>query len=135
MSGAGHDAAYALSSCDTSAAVYGLLPGSRATSREYSETSAGGASGITTSRRGGSSSARRRITSMSVPAPHRRRPVRHSKSTAPTLNRSLRRSSFSPSACSGDMYAILPLTSPVRVSCPPVSNFATPKSRIFTCPS
>ena len=80
-------------------------------------------------------------------------PAAISYSTAPRLNRSVRASSSSPRACSGDIYAMVPIAEPGLVSkrlsevssdavAPPPTGsairrdadcFASPKSRIFAC--
>ena len=91
-----------------SAAVAGRLSRSWATSLACKSTSAGGASGEASRRLGGSPSASLRRISESVPVPYIRCPLTHSNRTAPTAKRSLRRSSVSPIACSGDMYAVFP---------------------------
>ena len=78
-------------------------------------------------------------------------PVAISYSTAPNENRSVRASSSSPAACSGDVYAIVPTAVPGLVRCSslitvgaapsdaaellcPGVIFARPKSSIFACP-
>ena len=70
-----------------------------------------------------------------------------SYSTMPSENRSLRASTASPRACSGDMYAMVPTASPglVKFAAVVASStlaapkalrlFANPKSRILTCSS
>jgi hypothetical protein len=78
-------------------------------------------------------------------------PVAISYSTAPNENRSVRASSSSPAACSGDIYAIVPTAVPglvrfisfitvgaapsdaAELVCPG-ATFANPKSRILACP-
>ena len=66
-----------------------------------------------------------------------RRPLSSSYSTAPKLNTSERASSGLPSACSGAIYAAVPITVPsmVRVSSESVTCLASPKSSSFTEPS
>ena len=56
-----------------------------------------------------------------------------SNSTMPAANTSLRQSTGSPRACSGDMYAYLPLMTPSSSSTSRAR--AIPKSTIFTLPS
>ncbi len=73
-----------------------------------------------------------------------RRPVAISYSTTPSEKRSVRASSASPRACSGDMYATVPSVDPGRVRCAAVASsepaasspntFARPKSRSFASP-
>ena len=55
--------------------------------------------------------------------------------TTASANTSLRRSSGLPRICSGDMYAFLPLTVPVRVREFAPRALAMPKSSSFTTPS
>src|SRR5580704_4953156 len=84
-----------------------------------------------------------------------RAPVAISYNTAPKENRSVRASSSSPMACSGDMYITVPMAEPgllsnssadtvgkpdaVMLTPAPVRKgdriFARPKSRTFTCPA
>ena len=73
-----------------------------------------------------------------------RQPVSISYSTQPNAQISVRRSTGSPRACSGLMYATVPITAPSAVDSTPdpvgpgsrgASNFATPKSSTFTVPS
>ena len=52
----------------------------------------------------------------------------------PTAHRSLRPSSDLPLACSGDMYAGVPLTSSDAVALLALRAFAIPKSETFTAP-
>ena len=66
---------------------------------------------------------------------HSRLPVAASHSITPTEKMSARRSTRSPRACSGAMYATLPLSTPVRVSDDEFSALAMPKSTTFTRPS
>ena len=66
-----------------------------------------------------------------------RRPLSSSYSTAPKLKTSERASSGLPSACSGAIYAAVPITVPsmVAVSSESVTCLASPKSSSFTEPS
>ncbi len=48
---------------------------------------------------------------------------------------SVRRSTFFPADCSGDMYEYLPLSTPERVTVAWSAAFAMPKSTTFTPPS
>jgi len=87
------------------------------------------------------------IESMGVRPRNGFEPVSISWRITPSENRSLRASTRSPRACSGDMYAAVPTSDPstvrcsvrVSASCAPASSlsrcFATPKSRIFARPS
>ena len=56
-----------------------------------------------------------RTTAVDAPG-NARRPVTISYSTAPREKMSVRESRASPQACSGDMYAIVPITWPLSVS-------------------
>ena len=60
------------------------------------------------------------------------RPVNISYNTTPSAHTSLRASASSPRACSGDMYATVPIVDPGIVNCSESANFARPKSRILT---
>ena len=61
--------------------------------------------------------------------------ARHSHRTIPMEKTSARRSISAPRACSGAMYASLPLRMPVSVSVTLTAAFAMPKSTSFTVPS
>ena len=77
------------------------------------------------------------------------RPDSISNSTAPKAQTSVRRSTTLPRACSGDMYAAVPITTPARVAAAVIVGecvasgedrstviaFARPKSRTLTLPS
>ena len=77
------------------------------------------------------------------------RPESISYSTAPKAQTSVRRSTALPRACSGDMYAAVPMTTPARVAAAVIVGecvasgedrsaviaFARPKSRTLTLPS
>ncbi len=64
-----------------------------------------------------------------------RRPVTNSKRTTPNENTSDLASTSIPSACSGDMYGIVPIRPPASVFREEPVSLATPKSVIFTSPS
>jgi len=66
---------------------------------------------------------------------HSRLPVAISHIITPTEKMSARRSTRSPRACSGAMYATLPLMTPSPVSVTRFFALARPKSMIFGCPS
>ena len=80
------------------------------------------------------------MVSCVVSPPKGRRPPSISYSTTPNEKRSLRASVAPPRACSGDMYATVPITTPgvvARLRVSPlddssVRTFAIPKSRILT---
>ncbi|MFO0626086.1 MAG: hypothetical protein U0325_10755 [Polyangiales bacterium] len=81
-----------------------------------------------------------RITASTVAASewrrNSRRPTVTSQSTTPAAQMSVRRSTRASRICSGDMYATLPLSSPVAVRSDAwVSDRATPKSTIFEMPA
>ncbi len=75
------------------------------------------------------------ISWRSVCAAKRRSPVSISWSITPTEKRSLRPSSGSPRTCSGDMYPVVPFTTPTCVCPRPSRALAMPKSSSFTTPS
>ena len=63
-------------------------------------------------------------------------PVSSSNSTQPTAYTSLRASTASPRACSGDRYWAVPMTAAVCVTFwPSPSALAMPKSMTFTAPA
>jgi hypothetical protein len=66
-------------------------------------------------------------------ASNARTPVRSRYNTDPSENTSLRASSGSPVACSGDMYDGVPKNSPALVSCA-AGILAIPKSMSLGCP-
>ncbi|CAM4044273.1 hypothetical protein COSO111634_31930 [Corallococcus soli] len=117
----------------SSPAVWKRFDRSRSSARQMAASSSGGTSGL--SRAGGTMvlSCTARRTAISESPWNRRPPVSSSHSTTPSANTSVRASTLSPRACSGDMYANLPLSTPGLVSVLPA--FAMPKSVSFTAPS
>ena len=80
----------------------------------------------------GSSSVMRRSTPKLVSARNGARPVHIAYNTLPRLNKSLRWSTVSPLACSGDMYCGVPAMTPVLVKLASSAARASPKSVNFT---
>ena len=74
----------------------------------------------------------RRMAAMADSARNGGRPVHIAYSTQPKLNKSLRASTASPCACSGDIYCGVPATSPGRVISTSSTARARPKSVIRT---
>ncbi len=103
-----------------------------------SASSSGGTAGFRSAGPGGVSVATAISTPVTLGARNGTRPASIWYRTTPRLNRSVRASTRSPRACSGDMYAGVPTTAPVRVtasspaSSPPTAARARPKSRSFT---
>ena len=134
-------------STSSSAAVGYRSSGDFCRSRAISASSPGG---ILTFSFDTESGVRLRISSnvtARVRPPNGVRPVAISKNRTPSENRSLRESTSSPRACSGDMYFIVPRTVPVAVwassaysavgacqspgsSCRSRTSLASPKSRM-----
>jgi hypothetical protein len=89
-------------------------------------------SGLTSRIGRGASSHTRLSTAIVLPAANAARPVQSVYSTLPRLNRSLRASSASPRACSGDMYKGVPAITPDCDRLASSAARASPKSVILT---